>query len=125
MTAGSVPGPVSGSPPGADRIPLADPGLQPERTSMAWARTSLAYLVAAAMTLRWVPHHGAAVGIVTAGLTLVALGIYAGQRRRYRDAAVGVATDRLQASAGAVIALTLCTVALGVVSVLLVAAGGA
>lgn len=105
---------------GVPPIPLADPGLQPERTSMAWARTSLAYLVAAAITLRWVPHHGAAVALVTAGLTLVALGIYAGQRRRYRDAAVGVANERLSASGGAVIVLTLCTVALGVFSVVLI-----
>jgi uncharacterized membrane protein YidH (DUF202 family) len=104
-------------------IPLADPGLQPERTSMAWARTSLAYLVAAAVTLRWVPQHGTAVAGVTAGLTLVALGIYAGQRRRYRDAAVGVARNRLTASVGAVVVLTVCTVALGVFSLLLVATG--
>lgn len=103
-------------------IPVADPGLQPERTSMAWGRTSMAYLVAAAMTLRWVPHYGATVVIVTGGLVLVALGIYAGQRRRYRRAALGVVNDRLHNSVGAVIALAFCTVALGAMSVLLIAA---
>lgn len=98
-------------------IPVADPGLQPERTSMAWGRTSMAYLVAAAITLRWVPHYGATVVIVTGGLVLVALGIYAGQRRRYRRAALGVVNDRLRNSVGAVMTLTLCTVALGLLSV--------
>ncbi|WP_312977226.1 DUF202 domain-containing protein [Corynebacterium sp.] len=98
-------------------IPVADPGLQPERTSMAWGRTSMAYLVAAAVTLRWVPYYGVAVVLVTGGLVLVALGIYAGQRRRYRQAALGILNDRLKASAGAVIALAFCTVALGLLSV--------
>ncbi|MEY8566531.1 DUF202 domain-containing protein [Corynebacteriaceae bacterium 7-707] len=104
-------------------IPVADPGLQPERTSMAWARTSLAYLVAAAVTLRWVPQHGTAVAAVSVGLVLVALGIHAGQRSRYRVAAHGVARNRVCTSAGAVLALTACTVALGLLSVLLVLAG--
>lgn len=81
----------------------------------------MAYLVAAAIMLRWVPHYGASIVVVTAGLVLVALLIYAGQRRRYRRAALGVVNDRLSNSAGAVVALTLCTVALGAMSVLLIA----
>ncbi|MGP9725220.1 DUF202 domain-containing protein [Corynebacterium sp. AOP40-9SA-29] len=110
-----------------------DPGLQPERTSMSWGRTSLAYLVAAAVMLRWAPHYGAVVVGVSGGLMLVAGVIYATQRRRYdryrrvvagsvagaqtgsQDAAPGV-------SSGAVVALTAGTVVLGLAGMVFVLA---
>lgn len=103
-----------------DRV--VDPGLQPERTSMSWGRTSLAYVLVAAVTLRWAPYYGVAVVAVVMGLTLVAAWIYGTQRRRYRRAALGVDMGRLGSSPLAVIALTVSTVVLGVIGLVFVAA---
>lgn len=106
-----------------------DPGLQPERTSMSWGRTSLAYLVAAAVMLRWAPHYGAVVVGVSGGLMLVAAVIYATQRRRYdryRRVVAGAQTGAQDAapgvSSGAVVALTAGTVVLGLAGMVFVLA---
>lgn len=80
---------------------------------MAWGRTSLAFMVAAAFLLRWVPHFGMSVAVVAGGLLAVALGIFATQRARYRRSAEGVAGLRSGASTGAVLGLSVCTVLLG------------
>ncbi|MGO3362028.1 MAG: DUF202 domain-containing protein [Corynebacterium sp.] len=100
-----------------------DPGLQPERTTMAWGRTSLAYLVAAAVMLRWAPHYGGIVVLASGVLLLVAFGIYGTQRRRYRRSARSVhgAGELLGASVVPVIALAVCTVLLGCAGIAFVA----
>lgn len=61
-----------------------DPGLQPERTAMAWSRTWLALVTISAVFLRWVPHYGAGMMVLPI-LTLTVAGvILATQRRRLR-----------------------------------------
>ncbi|MFT2817516.1 DUF202 domain-containing protein [Leifsonia sp. A12D58] len=62
-----------------------DPGLQPERTFLAWQRTMLALGVASAAAVRFAaPQYGLAsamVGLTGLGLALAA---YVGVRYRYR-----------------------------------------
>lgn len=67
-----------------------DAGLQPERTDLAWGRTTLALVAAAAIFLRWLPHHGWFVGtlIVVAITTASATGLT--RKFRFQRAVQGI-----------------------------------
>ncbi|GAA1150826.1 DUF202 domain-containing protein [Ornithinicoccus hortensis] len=63
-----------------------DPGLQPERTSLAWSRTWLAMVTVSAVFLRWLPHYGPSMVLIPALTLLAAVGIALTQRyRTHRD----------------------------------------
>ncbi|MDR7082478.1 uncharacterized membrane protein YidH (DUF202 family) [Arthrobacter ginsengisoli] len=98
-----------------------DPGLQPERTDLAWRRTSLTLVTAACIFLRWVPHYGWFAGTLVTASLMVALGIALTQRRRYHHHASGIGgavmTANVRATAaiaGSVVVLA----ALGIYTVL-------
>lgn len=67
-----------------------DPGLQPERTDLAWGRTTLSMVVAAAIFLRWLPHHGVLVGALVAAAVVIALAINLTRKRRFHRAVYGI-----------------------------------
>jgi hypothetical protein len=76
-----------------------DPGLQPERTSLAWGRTLLTMITVSALFLRWMPYHGAFVGALIAVSLITALGIWTTQQRRYTRSASGLKSGRIHAHA--------------------------
>lgn len=74
-----------------------DPGLQPERTSLAWERTLLTMIAVSALFLRWMPYHGTFVGMLVALSLMTALGIWATQKHRYMRSSSELTSGRMQA----------------------------
>jgi len=104
-----------------------DPGLQPERTALAWRRTALALTGGSVVIMRILPGVVGAVGFVLgfAGLTL-ALVVLVGSHRRYRRQHRALtSTDQAVLRSGwPVAALTAATLLLGVVCLLFVLGRG-
>jgi uncharacterized membrane protein YidH (DUF202 family) len=96
---------------------LFDPGLQPERTDLAWRRTALGFFVNAALVARFAVRAGSGVlGYVLTGalaligaLMLVRAGrLYA---RRNAHLAAGLPAARARELRAVWVATTACTVA--------------
>ncbi|CAM3219155.1 hypothetical protein PSET11_00615 [Arthrobacter ulcerisalmonis] len=94
-----------------------DPGLQPERTSMAWGRTLLALATVSAVFLRWLPRHGLPVLLLFVLASGTALAIYLSQRRRYGAFSRGIAMERVDADVAAVLWTAGAGVAMGAVAI--------
>ncbi|MHB0853209.1 DUF202 domain-containing protein [Stutzerimonas nitrititolerans] len=95
-------------------LPLhADPGLQPERSSLAWGRTLLTLISVSALFLRWMPYHGAFVGTLLSISLLTAGAIWLTQRRRYLRSASGLETGRIRADLASVMWLSTAVCVLG------------
>lgn len=64
--------------------PRTDPGLQPERTSLAWQRTAISFVAVSLLFLRWSAQHGPLVVVVVALAAGSATWIFFHTRTRLR-----------------------------------------
>ena len=101
--------------------PHADPGLQPERTTQSWLRTSLTMTVVSLLFVRWINVFeglSIVVFVVCIGLAIAAISM---QVRRYRLGSVSIRDERGRPTPWAVLFLTssVCLIAvLGIASVI-------
>ena len=72
-----------------DTAQAVPPGLQPERTSLAWTRTSLGFLTnGVLLLLKYLHANAPPISLVAAGFaTVVTLGLYLVGRRRQQTLA--------------------------------------
>jgi len=108
--------------------PPRDPGLQPERTMLAWRRTALALVVLSALATRYLAVDLGPVAGVLGGLgILLSAGAVASAHLRYRavlrDFAAADAGERPLPSGGRTLALvTVATLGVGAAGLALVLA---
>ncbi|MER6995979.1 DUF202 domain-containing protein [Streptomyces sp. NPDC000410] len=98
-----------------------DPGLQPERTRLAWRRTTLAFTVVAVLAVRQVVHREEITGddvVAIALSTLVWLAFLSVAHRRI--VAMESTTPPGVMPFGQAVAATLCTLALAAFAVAIV-----
>jgi len=101
-----------------------DVGLQPERTALAWRRTTLAIAVGALVAIRVLPELlGAWVLLPATGGLLAAFGAAVASHRRYgahHHLLTGFDSDRIALPDGRLLAVVAAVVVLGGVGALLV-----
>lgn len=96
-----------------------DPGLQPERTTLAWVRTGLALAVVSLLLTRLTGVGSAALAIGLGGM-VVGAALVVGQSGRHRRNDVSLRSAHLRPAAGASAGLMVAIVVLAAVAAVLV-----
>ncbi|MGW2259553.1 DUF202 domain-containing protein [Streptomyces sp. NPDC004749] len=106
----------AGPGPGSEPAPRRDPGLQPERTRLAWRRTTLACTVATVLAVRQAIHDGGtATGLTAAALSALIWLAFLGVAHRRLLALGTPRPERLSVRTAAT--ATACAVVLAAVAV--------
>ncbi len=103
--------------------PHADPGLQPERTSLAWTRTGLSLAFTSAVFIHWAPRYGATVWIMVAISLLAAALVGSTRGRRYAHSVRGIVQERAEPQVLPVFLLGATSALLGVIGLVVIVGG--
>lgn len=100
-----------------------DPGLQPERTTLAWGRTMASLVTVSGIFLRWLSHYGLPIALLC-GISVSAAGaIWLAQRRRYGSSTHGITQEHISADTSAVLWTAFAGISLGGLGIAVVLAG--
>ena len=97
-----------------------DPGLQPERTSMSWARTAMAMLVVSLTLLRWANAYGPAIFALITVLVVCAIYVVSSNRADYLRDVHGIQNESLSPNIARVMVMVFAVTLLGLGAVVLV-----
>ena len=101
-------------------IPVADAGLQPERTALAWTRTALAMIIASMTLMRWSVDYPETVMVAIVALLVLGLGIIGVNRSTYRRQANALSRSEAQPNTATVALSTLMMLLLGSIGLSLI-----
>ncbi|WP_268797312.1 DUF202 domain-containing protein [Pseudomonas huanghezhanensis] len=92
-----------------------DPGLQPERTLLAWRRTLMTLIICCTLFLRWIPHFGlwALMPVIVA--LVASLLVQIGLNARYRKSSKGMRQERIPAPLREVVVLGMTVIVLSLI----------
>lgn len=99
--------------------PHGDPGLQPERTTMSWTRTTISMLVASSILVRWARVYGPWVFALMAVLLACAVYVVLSSRADYARSVEGIREEAVEPNAARVLVLSTGIVVLGLGAILL------
>jgi uncharacterized membrane protein YidH (DUF202 family) len=87
------------------------------RTDLAWGRTCLSLVAAAAVFLRWLPQHGWFVGTLVTAAAATAGAISATRNIRIRRAITGISQDQMPPGTGSTSTLAASVVILALLGI--------